>query len=123
MWPPQYFAFFLIKNLHSFAKIEEQELISRIEFFIQKLKNINMEAKNLSELTDQELLDEGKKRKEIFGAGFGVFGATIPYGVYTTFKDGLGIYTFLPFLLTAILASYYPKYKAAKAEIASRKLG
>ena len=82
-----------------------------------------MEAKNLSDFTDQELLDEGKSRKDRFGAGFGVFGATIPYGVYTTFKDGLGIYTFLPFILAAILVSYYPKYKAAKAEIALRKLG
>ena len=81
-----------------------------------------MEAKNLSDFTDQELLDEGKSRKERFGAGFGIFGATIPFAVYGTYTKGFGIYTFLPFLVAAIMVSYYPKYKAAKAEIALRKL-
>ena len=74
-----------------------------------------METKNLSELTNQELLDEGKKRKEIFGAVLGIFGSTIPAAAYGTYTKGSGIYTFLPFLGMAILASLYPKYKAAKA--------
>ena len=81
-----------------------------------------MKAKNLSELTDQELLDEGKKRKEIFGAVIGIFGVTIVPAAYGTYTKGFGTYTFLPFLGVAILASLYPKYKAAKAEIALRKL-
>ncbi len=77
--------------------------------------------KPLSEFTDEELLQEEKKRKEQVKYNAFAIGLLAGIAVWSIVKNGLG---FLPFiLLGAILyiISADKKYKAIQAEIEARK--
>lgn len=61
-----------------------------------------MSKKNLTELTDEELLQEAKKIKSstIFDAL--IFGVLIGIAIYSSVKNGFGLLTFLPIIYTPI---------------------
>ncbi|MCJ7935635.1 MAG: hypothetical protein MUW56_18920 [Chryseobacterium sp.] len=65
--------------------------------------------KELTELTDQELLEKKKKIKsgEIMNAA--ILGALIGIAVYSTVKHGLGLFTFLPLLFALFMAGRWKK--------------
>lgn len=63
-----------------------------------------MTVKKLSELTDQELLLEAKKAKStnIFDAL--MIGLLIGIAIYSVYKHGLGLLTFIPLVYAPIAA-------------------
>ena len=78
-------------------------------------------TKPLSEFTDEELLQEEKKRKEQVKYNPFFIGLLVGISVWSIVKSGLG---FLPFILLFVilyLISADRKYKAIKAEIEARK--
>ena len=72
-----------------------------------------MSQKELTELTNEELLQEGKKIKstKIFDAA--IFGFLIGVAVYSTIRNGFGLLTFLPLIYIPIAA----KNKARNKEL------
>jgi hypothetical protein len=78
--------------------------------------------KPLTEFTDEELLQEGKKLKEKVRYNAFAIGLLVGIAVWSIVKNGFGI---LPFILGAFivyLVSADKKYKAVKAEIEARKV-
>lgn len=59
-----------------------------------------METKNLSEWSDQELLDRLKKIKNYKMIDAVMIGFTIGIVVYSAVKNGFGFFTFFPLLIT-----------------------
>ena len=57
-----------------------------------------MKQKELTELTDAELLEEGKKIKSGNIVNAVLFGVMIGVATYSTVKNGFGIFTFFPLL-------------------------
>jgi uncharacterized membrane protein YdbT with pleckstrin-like domain len=78
--------------------------------------------KPLTEFTDEELLQEEKKRMESRKFFPFIIGLSVGIAAYSTFKNGIGFFTIFPliFILPSIAAD--KKYKAVKAEIEARKL-
>lgn len=77
--------------------------------------------KNLTEFTDEELLQEEKKQKELVKYNPFIIGMLVGIAVWSIVKNGLG---FLPFILLGAilyLVSADKKHKAIKAEIEARK--
>ena len=78
--------------------------------------------KPLTEFTDEELLQEEKKRKDSVKYNAFAIGLLVGIAVWSVVKSGLG---FLPFILLGVilyLINADKKYKAVKAEIDSRKI-
>lgn len=77
--------------------------------------------KPLTEFTDEELLQEEKKRKGQVKYNPFFIGLLSGIAIWSVVKSGLG---FLPFILLGVilyLINADKKYKAVKAEIESRK--
>ena len=80
-----------------------------------------MELVNLSEVSDEELVQKEKKQKQ----------SLILYGVFVIFMMGVAVWSathkgsiflsFLPLFLMPTLVKLDKKHKAVKAEIQSRK--
>jgi hypothetical protein len=80
-----------------------------------------MESVNLSELSDEELIQEEKKQKQ----------SLMLYGLFVVFMTGVAIWSathkgsiflsFLPLFLMPTLVKLDKKHKDLKAEIQSRK--
>jgi len=62
-----------------------------------------MKPKNLTELTDQELLKKLKNLKinKIIDAG--IIGVTIGIVIYSAVKNGYGFFTFFPLLIAYVI--------------------
>lgn len=81
-----------------------------------------METKKpLSEFTDEELLQEEKKRKEQVKYNPFFIGLLVGISVWSVVKSGLGFLPFILLLVILYLISADKKYKAVKAEIEARK--
>jgi hypothetical protein len=78
--------------------------------------------KELSELTDQELLQEAKKSKSINLYDAVIFGILIGIAIYSTVKNGLGLLTFLPLIYIPIAAKNKIKNKALEKLLKERNL-
>jgi hypothetical protein len=78
--------------------------------------------KNLSDFNDEELLHEEIKRKDSRKLFPFIIGLSVGIAIYSTFKHGIGFFTFFPliFILPSINAD--KKYKAVQAEIESRNI-
>jgi hypothetical protein len=74
-----------------------------------------MKAKNLSELTDQELLQEAKKMKSTFLIDALLIGFLIGIVFYSVVKNSLGFLTLIP-LFFAYKLSNNSKYKNKELE-------
>lgn len=81
-----------------------------------------MDTKNLSELSDEALLEEGKKRKKDNTFLSFAFGITIGITLYSTLKHGIGFFTFFPLFFAPVLYKINGEHQAVKKEIESRKL-
>ena len=81
-----------------------------------------MMQKKISELTDQELLQEAKKSKSTNLYDALIFGILIGIAVYSTVNKGLGLLTFLPLVYTPIAAKNKTKNKALEKLLKERNL-
>ena len=81
-----------------------------------------MTPENLSELTDEDLLLEGKKIKSTTIVNAILFGVMIGVATYSTVKNGLGILTFFPLLFIQMLLKNNARKKAFESELKARNL-
>jgi hypothetical protein len=81
-----------------------------------------MTQKELAELTDQELLQEAKKIKSTKLFDGLIFGVLIGIAIYSIFKSGFGLFTFLPLVYTPIAAKNMKANKALEDVLKERKL-
>ena len=81
-----------------------------------------MKQIELIDLTDQELLQEGKKRKSAYISYCMIFGILIGIAIYSTVKNGFGFFTFFPLFFAPIGATSRTNFKAVEKEIQSRNL-
>ena len=77
--------------------------------------------KSLAEFTNEELSQEEKKRKESRKFFPFIIGLAVGIAAYSTFKHGIGFFTFFPLIFILASISVDKKYKEVKAEIESRK--
>lgn len=81
-----------------------------------------MIQKELSELTDEELLLEGKKIKSANIVNAVLFGVMVGVAAWSTYKSGLGILTFFPLLFIQMLVKNYNRKKAYDNQLKERNL-
>ena len=81
-----------------------------------------MIQKELSELTNEELLLEGKKIKSGNIVNAVLFGVIIGVATWSTVKYGLGIITFFPVLFIQMLLKNNARKKAFEKELKERNL-
>ena len=81
-----------------------------------------MIQKELSELTNEELLLEGKKIKSTNIVNAVLFGVMIGVATWSTVKYGLGIITFFPILFIQMLLKNNARKKAFEKELKERNL-
>jgi hypothetical protein len=78
--------------------------------------------KEMSELTDQELLQEAKKFKSFILYDKVIFGVLIGIALYSTINKGLGLLTFLPLVYIPIAARNLVKYNSFEKLLKERNL-
>lgn len=81
-----------------------------------------MIQKDLSELTNEELLLEGKRIKSGNIVNAVLFGVMIGVATWSTVKYGLGIITFFPLLFIQMLLKNNARKKAFENELKDRNL-
>lgn len=81
-----------------------------------------MKQIELSELTDEELLVEGKKIKSTNIVNAVLFGVMIGVAAYSTVKNGFGILTFFPVLFIQMLIKNNNRKKAFEDQLKERNL-
>jgi F0F1-type ATP synthase assembly protein I len=88
----------------------------------QVIKNFkNMESKKLTELTEEELMKEEKKRKEALKIFRFVSGLMIGAAIFSTVVKGFSTSTLLPVFFIPLFFSTQKNYKEVQAEIEYRK--
>lgn len=81
-----------------------------------------MKSENLTELSDQELLQKINKIRSNRIIDGVIIGLTLGVVVYSAVKNGFGFFTFFPLLLTYIIARNSKNNKILEKEI-QRELG
>ena len=77
---------------------------------------------DLTQLTNEELFLELKKRKTSYQTGAFLVGMMIGVAVWSAVKNGFGIFLFTPLLFVYWFRNAKPDYDEVKKEIASRKI-
>lgn len=77
---------------------------------------------DLTQLTNEELFLELKKRETSYQTGAFLVGIMIGVAVWSTVKNGFGIFLFTPLLFIYWFRNAKPDYDEVKKEIASRKI-
>lgn len=81
-----------------------------------------MKEKELSELSDRELLEKRKKTKSAQTMNAVLLGMLIGIAIYSTVKHGLGFFTFFPLFFAFLIARNRKGAKTLEEEIKSRNL-
>ncbi|TDE47044.1 hypothetical protein E0I26_02855 [Flavobacterium rhamnosiphilum] len=81
-----------------------------------------MKTKRLTDLTEQELIIEQKKRKSISTSYSFIMGMMIGITVYGFIKNGLSFFSLLPIIFLPIFIMNWNNYKEVKNEIKSRNI-
>ncbi len=81
-----------------------------------------MTQKELSELTDQELLDQAKKMKSTSTTNAVFIGFMIGIVIYSTVKNSLGFFTLIPLFIIFKLVNNSKNNKALEKLLKERKL-
>jgi len=81
-----------------------------------------MEQKELSDLTNEQLLEEKKKIQYNKIANATLIGLCIGIAVFSAVKNGFAFFTFFPLLLTYPFIKNGKKIKVLEKEIKSRNL-
>lgn len=82
-----------------------------------------MKPKEVSELTDAELLQEVQKIKSTLIINAVLIGIMIGVATYSTVKNGLGILTFFPLFFIPLFTKNVTRKKAVDQQIKERNLG
>ena len=80
-----------------------------------------MKSVNLSELSDQELMEEEKKRKKLLYFFRVIIGLLVITQIYNTINKGFSISILTPLCFVPILISTDKTYKAIQEKIEFRK--
>lgn len=75
-----------------------------------------MDQKKLTELTDEELLQEAKKMKSDATINAGFIGFLIGIVCYSVFKNGFGLFLLIPLFLIYKLYNRKPRYNKQELE-------
>lgn len=81
-----------------------------------------MKQKELSELSDQELLDEAKEMKSTSIMNALLIGIMIGIVVYSSVKNSIGFFTLIPLFFAYKLVKNSKNNKPLKKEFKTRKL-
>ncbi|MCZ8197886.1 MAG: hypothetical protein O9267_09795 [Flavobacterium sp.] len=81
-----------------------------------------MKKLNLTQLTNEELQIEAKKRKINYQTAAFIVGMMIGVAVWSAIKNGFGILLFTPLLFAYWFRNAKPEYDEVKKEIQSRNL-
>jgi len=81
-----------------------------------------MEQKKLSELTNEELVQEAKNMKPTKLYDAVIFGLLIGIAIYSSVANGFGLLTFLPLVYLPIAARNRTKIKALEKLLTERNL-
>ncbi|MGU3374849.1 hypothetical protein [Chryseobacterium sp. M5A1_1a] len=82
-----------------------------------------MGEKGLSELTDQELLEKKKKSKSENIINGTILGFLIGIAAYSSVRNGIGFFTFLPLVFALYAANQWKRNsQALEKELESRNL-
>lgn len=81
-----------------------------------------MKQKELSELTDQELLDEAKKMKSTSITNALFIGFMIGIVIYSIVKNSLGFFTLIPLFFAYKLVKNSKNNKPLEKQLKARKL-
>lgn len=81
-----------------------------------------MKEKELADLTDVELLEKVKKNKSGNLISAVLCGFIVGISIFSTFKNGFGIFTVFPLFFLPMLVNSREKDKALEAELKSRNL-
>lgn len=81
-----------------------------------------MMQKELSELTDQELLEEAKKMKSTSVINAALIGFLIGIVIYSVVKDSVGFFTLIPLFIVYKLVNHSKDYDALKKILKERNL-
>lgn len=76
---------------------------------------------DLKDLTDEELMQEEKKRKKNYLMYSVILGLMVGIAIYSTVKKGLGFFTFFPLFFVPSGVVNRTNYNAVKKEITSRE--
>ena len=76
-----------------------------------------MKAKNLTELSEQELLQKKRKIETNKIIDAAIVGITIGIAIYSTVKNGFGFFTFFPIVLAYIIVRNSTNNKILEKEI------
>jgi hypothetical protein len=79
-----------------------------------------MESKKLTELTEEELMKEEKKRKDAMKGFRFIIGLMVCAAIFSTAVKGFSVSTLLPLFFAPIFFSKEKDYKDVQAEIKSR---
>lgn len=74
----------------------------------------------LKDLTDEELMQEEKKRKTAYLTYSVILGLMVGIAIYSTVEKGLGFFTFFPLFFVPTGVVNRTNYNAVKKEITSR---
>ena len=89
---------------------------------LEYIKTYKMKEKELSELTDQELLDEAKKMKSTTLLNAVLIGVMIGVVVYSVVKNSWGFLTLIPLFFAYKLFNGSKKDKALEQLLKERNL-
>jgi len=81
-----------------------------------------MKQKEVSELTDQELLDEAKKIKSNSITFAVLIGIMIGIAIYSTLKKGFGFFTLFPLFFILLASNNRARKKAVENQLKDRNL-
>ncbi|WP_306350302.1 hypothetical protein [Flavobacterium sp. '19STA2R22 D10 B1'] len=82
-----------------------------------------MQEKQLTEFTDQELLEKRKKAKSNTTINAAILGFLIGVAVYSAVKHGFGFFTFLPLFFAFYAANKWKKEtQTLEKELKSRNI-
>lgn len=81
-----------------------------------------MNKENLAKLTNEELLEEVKKRKSNFRFMLFPFGLLIGVAIINSLDKGTGIFTLMPVIFFPVLLNLWNKYQPSRKEKESRNL-
>jgi len=103
-----------VSYCHPLAEISEKHNV-QIKNILKKI--INMKPKNLTELSDQELLQKMKKIKTNKIIDATIIGFTFGIAIYSSVKNGFGFSTFFPLIIAFIIVRNSTNNKILEKEI------
>lgn len=81
-----------------------------------------MKEQELKALTDEALIEKGKKARTYYLINAAIIGAFIGVSLYNTYKKGVDLFTFFPLFFAFILVKSGQDYKIIEKELKLRNL-